>query len=167
MTFLLNPDSRKFIILEEYNTIEIYLVFNLLLNSLPKYISSNSVTEKIEQKSFTHFWTEGFISIQSCKLPTLIDQFTYLGSNISSTESDVNICLVKSWTHIDNLSILCKSDLSNKIKWDFFQTVAVSILLYGWTPWTLTKNLENAWEELHKSATYCFEQILEAIPHKT
>ena len=28
----------------------------------------------------------------------LIDQFTYLGSNISSTESDVNIHIGKAWT---------------------------------------------------------------------
>ena len=40
----------------------------------------------------------------------LVDQFTYLGSNISSTESDVNIQLGKAWTIIDNLSIIWKSD---------------------------------------------------------
>ena len=47
----------------------------------------------------------------------------YLGSCISSTESDVNICLVKVWTASDRLSIIWKSDLSNKIKQDFFQGV--------------------------------------------
>ena len=50
----------------------------------------------------------------------LIDQFTYLGSNISSTERDVNICIEKLWTVIDRLSIIGKYDLSDKIKRDFF-----------------------------------------------
>ena len=69
----------------------------------------------------------------------LVDQFTYLGSNISSTESNVNIDLVKAWTAIDRLTTIWKSDLSN-IKWDFFQAVAVTMLLYGFI-WTLTKQI--------------------------
>ena len=35
----------------------------------------------------------------------LVDNFTYLSSNISSTESDINIGLVKSWTANDRLMI--------------------------------------------------------------
>ena len=57
----------------------------------------------------------------------LVDKFTYLGSSISSTESDVSIHIAKVW--IDRLSILWKFDLSDKIKRDFFQAVVVSILL--------------------------------------
>ena len=34
------------------------------------------------------------------------------------------------------LEIIWKSDLSDKIKRDFFQTVAVSVLLYSGTTWT-------------------------------
>ena len=34
-----------------------------------------------------------------------------------------------------------QSDLSVKIKEDFFQAVAVSILLYGSTTWTVTKQM--------------------------
>ena len=45
-------------------------------------------------------------------------------------------------TAIDRLLIIWKSDLSNKIKQDFFQAVAVSILLYGCTTWSLTKCME-------------------------
>ena len=39
----------------------------------------------------------------------LANPFTYLGINISSTESDVNIG--KAWTAIDSLSIIWKSEL--------------------------------------------------------
>ena len=35
-----------------------------------------------------------------------------------------------------------KSDLTDKIKRSFFQAPVVSILLYGYTTWTLTKRLE-------------------------
>ena len=55
----------------------------------------------------------------------LFDKFTYLGSSVSSTENDVNI--VKVWTAIDRLPIIQKSDLSNKMKQNFFQAVAVSM----------------------------------------
>ena len=40
----------------------------------------------------------------------LHDKFTYLGSNISSSEIDVNILLAKDWTAIDRLLIISKSD---------------------------------------------------------
>ena len=72
----------------------------------------------------------------------MLDQLTFLGSNISSTESDVKICLAKTWTTIDRLSVTCKSDLPDKIKRDFFHAVAVSILLYGCTIRTQTKSIE-------------------------
>ena len=57
-----------------------------------------------------HTWGEPLI---------LVDKFMYLGSSISSTESDVNIRLAKAWTAIDRLSIIWKSGLSDKIKRDF------------------------------------------------
>ena len=72
----------------------------------------------------------------------LVDKFTYQGSSVSSTEKDIDTRLTKAWTAIDKLSIIWKSDLTDKIKHSFFQTAVVSILLYGCTTWTLTKRLE-------------------------
>ena len=46
----------------------------------------------------------------------LVNQCTYLSSNISSTERDVNICWAKVWNTIGRL---LKSDLSDIIKLDF------------------------------------------------
>ena len=40
------------------------------------------------------------------------------------------------------VSIIWKSDLTDKMKRSFFQAAVVSILLYGCTTWTLTKRLE-------------------------
>ena len=72
----------------------------------------------------------------------LVDKFTYLGSSISSTEKDIDTRLTKAWTDIDRLSIIWKSDLTDKMKRIFFQEAVVSIVLYGCTTWTLTKRLE-------------------------
>ena len=72
----------------------------------------------------------------------LVDKFTYLGSSVSSTEKDIDTRLTKAWTAIDRLSIIWKSDLTDKMKRNFFQAAVVSILLYGCTTWTLTKRLE-------------------------
>ena len=72
----------------------------------------------------------------------LVDKFTYLGSSVPSTEKNINTQLTKAWTPIDNLSIIWKSYLTDKMKRSFFQAAVVSILLYGCTAWTLTKWLE-------------------------
>ena len=72
----------------------------------------------------------------------LVDKFTYLGSSVSSTEKDIDIRLTKAWAAIDRLSIIWKSDLTDKMKRSFFQAAVLSILLYGCTTWTLTKRLE-------------------------
>ena len=50
--------------------------------------------------------------------------------------------LTKAWTAIDKLSVIWKSDLTDKMKRSFFQAAVVSILLYGCTTWTLTKRIE-------------------------
>ena len=72
----------------------------------------------------------------------LVDKFTYLGSSITSTEKDIYTRLTKAWTAINRLSIIWKSDLTDKMKRSFYQAAVVSILLYGCTTWTLTKRLE-------------------------
>ena len=72
----------------------------------------------------------------------LIDKFTYLGSSVSSTETDIDTRLTKVWIAINRLTVIQKPDLTDKIKGSFFQAAIVSILLYGCTTWTLTKRLE-------------------------
>ena len=72
----------------------------------------------------------------------LVDKFTYLGSSVSSTEKDIDTRLAKAWTANDRLSVIWKSDVTDKVKRSFFQAAVVSILLYGGTTWTLTKWME-------------------------
>ena len=72
----------------------------------------------------------------------LVDKFTYLGSSVSLTETDINMRLAKTWTAIDSLSVIWKSGLTDKIKHSLFRAAVVSILLYRCTTWTLTKKLD-------------------------
>ena len=72
----------------------------------------------------------------------LVDKFTYLESSVESTEKDIETRLTKAWIAINRLSIIWKSDLTDKMKRSFFQAAVTSILLYGCTTWTLTKRLE-------------------------
>ena len=90
----------------------------------------------------------------------LVDKFTYLRSSVSSTEKDIDTRLTKAWTAIDKLSIIWKSDLTDKMKCSFFQAMVVSILLYGCTTSTLTKQLE-------KKLDSNYTRMLQAILNKS
>ena len=90
----------------------------------------------------------------------LVDRFTYLGSSVSSTEKDIDTRLTKAWTAIDRLSIIWKSDLTDKMKHSFFQAAVMLILLYGCTTWTLTKRLE-------KKLDSNYTRMLRAILNKS
>ena len=80
----------------------------------------------------------------------LVDKFTYLESSVSLTEKDIDTRLTKAWTANDRLSIIWKSDQTDKMKRSFFRAAVVSILLYGCTTLTLTKRLgEKARQQLH------------------
>ena len=90
----------------------------------------------------------------------LVDKFTYLGSNVASTEKDIDTRLTKAWTAINRLSIIWKSDLTDKMKRSFSQAAVASILLYGCTTWTLTKQLE-------KKLDGNYTRMLQAILNKS
>ena len=90
----------------------------------------------------------------------LVDKFTYLGSNVSSTENNIGTRLMKAWTAINRLLIIWKSNLTDKMKCSFFQAAVVSILLYGCTTWMLTKRLE-------KKLDGNYTRMLQAILNKS
>ena len=50
----------------------------------------------------------------------LVDKFTFLGSSVASTEKDIDTRLTKAWTAMNRLSIIWKSDLTDKMKRNFF-----------------------------------------------
>ena len=112
-----------------------------LLHSLERAtagIGLHVIAHKTEYMCFN----KTYISTLNGSSLKLVDKFTYLGSSVSSTETDINTRLAKAWTANDRLSVIWKSDLTDKIKQSFLQAAVVSILLYGCTTWTLTKRME-------------------------
>ena len=107
-----------------------------------------------------YFNQTGDISTLNGSTLKLVDEFTYLGSSVSSTEIDIKTWLAKAWTAIDKLLVIWKLDLTDKRKHNFFQAAIVSILLYGCTSWTLTK-----WMEKKLDGNYT--RILRAILNKS
>ena len=86
------------------------------------------------------------ISTQNGSSLKLVDKFTYRWNSVSSTETDINTWLVKAWAAIDRLSVIWKSDQTDKMKRSFFRLVVVSIMLYGCTTLTLTKSIEKKFD---------------------
>ena len=113
-----------------------------LLHSLERAVAGIGLHVNADKTEYMCFNQKGNISTLNGSSLKLVDKFTYLRSNVSSTETDLNTRLAKAWTAIDRLSVIWKSDLTDKIKRCFFQAAVVSILLYGCTTWTLTKRME-------------------------
>ena len=95
-------------------------------------------------QKYQHFREESvrdiYIYKEACSFVhwSLYIMFNYVSayictSSVSSTEKDIDTRLTKAWTATDRLSIMRKSDLTDKMKRSFFQAAIVSILLYGCT----------------------------------
>ena len=113
-----------------------------LLHSLERAAAGIGLHVNAHKTEFMCFNQKGDISTLDRTSLKLVDKFTYRGSSVSSTEKDIDTRLTKAWTAIDRLSIIWKSDLTDKMKRSFFQAAVMSILLYGCTTWMLTKRLE-------------------------
>ena len=113
-----------------------------LLHSLKRAAAGISLHVNAHKTEYMCYNQTGDISTLDRTSLKLVDKFTYLGSSASSTEKDIDTRLTRVWTAIDRLSIIWKSDLTDKMKGSFFQAAVVSILLYGCATWTLTKRLE-------------------------
>ena len=115
-----------------------------LLHSLEKAASAISFHVNAYKIKYMIFYynQRGNIFTLKGRSQKQVDKFTYLRSSVSSTENDISTRLPKAWSAIVRFSVIWKSDLSDKIKLNFFQTAVVSILLYGCTIWRLTKRIE-------------------------
>ena len=128
-----------------------------LLHSLERATAGIGLHVNAQKTEYMCYNQTGDISTLDGTSLKLVDKFTYQGSSVSLTEKDIDTRLTKTWTAIDRLSIIWKSDLTDKIKHSFFQAAVVSILLYGCTTWTLTKRLE---KKLDGNYTRTLRQIL-------
>ena len=101
-----------------------------LLHSLKQTAASIGLHVNANQTEYMCFNQTGDISTLNGSPLKRVEKFTHLGSSVSSTETDINTRLAKAWTAIDRLSVIWKSDLTDKMKRSFFQAAVVSILLY-------------------------------------
>ena len=113
-----------------------------LLHSLERAAASIGLYVNAHKTEYMCYNQTGDISTLEGTPLKLVDKFTYLGSSVESTEKDIETRLTKAWIAINRLSIIWKSDLTDKMKRSFFQAAVTSILLYGCTTLTLTKRLE-------------------------
>ena len=113
-----------------------------LLHSLEQADAGIGLHVNAHKTEYICFNQTGDISTLEGTSLKMVNKLTYLGSSVSSTEKDIDTWLTKTWTAIDRLSIIWKSDMTDKMKHSFFPAAVVSILLYGCTTWTQTKRLE-------------------------
>ena len=131
-----------------------------LLHSMERAAAGIGLHFNAHKMEYMCFNQAGYNSILNHSSLKLVEKFPYLGSNISSTETDNNRRLAKTWKAMDSLSVIWKSDLTDKIKRSFYQAAVVSILIYRCTRWTLTK-----WMEKKLEGNYT--RILRAILNKS
>ena len=105
----------------------------ILLHRLKRAAAGIGLHVNAHKMKYMCFNQRGDISTINDGSLKLVDKFNYLGSSVSSTETDINTRLAKAWTAIDSLSVIWKSGLTDKMKLSLFQAVVVSILLYGRT----------------------------------
>ena len=103
------------------------------LHSLERAAAGIGLHVDAHKAGYMCFNQTGDISTLNGSSLKLVDKFTYLGSSVSSTETGIDTRLKKAWTAINRLSVIWKSDQTDKMKRSFFQAAIVSILLYGCT----------------------------------
>ena len=113
-----------------------------LLYSLERAGTGIGLHVNAHKTEYMCFNQRGGISTLNGSSLKLVNKFTYPRSSLSSIETDINTRLANAWTAIDSRSVIWKSDLTDKIKRNFFQAAIVSVLLYRCTTWTLAKCME-------------------------
>ena len=71
----------------------------------------------------------------SWKSLNTVDEFKYLGSNITDSKNDFNIRRALAWSACNKLHLIWKSDISKDTKLAFFQASVESILLGDAETW--------------------------------
>ena len=86
-----------------------------LLHSLERVAAGIGLYVNAHKTEYMCYNQTGDITTLDGASLKLVDKFTYLGSSVSSTEKDIDTRLTKAWTAIDRLSIIWKSDLTDKM----------------------------------------------------
>ena len=106
------------------NAEELVLLTNTLATAELQRYRIDQVSEDIMQNGKANITEYIYLKKEGAIRTLKLVEHFYLDSYITSTESDVSICLVTAWNAFDWLLIIRKSDQSDKIKRDFFWAVA-------------------------------------------
>jgi len=88
----------------------------------------------------------------------IVDDFKYLGSTVASSYNDFKRRRGIAWSQFWKLEKVWRSTkISLKLKLRLFDSLIISILLYGAESWTTTQQLKN---ELNSFGTSCYRIIL-------
>ncbi len=101
-----------------------------LLHSLERAAAGIGLHINAHKTEYMCFNQAGDISTLEGTSLKLVDKFTNLGSSVSSTEKDIDTRLTKTWTAIDKLSVIWKSDLTDYM--NSFLLVYCVVCLVGW-----------------------------------
>ena len=85
-----------------------------LLHSLERAACDIGLYVNADKTEYICFNQRGDISTLNGSSLKLVDKFTYLGSSVSSTETDINRLRAKARTATDRVSVRWKSDLTDK-----------------------------------------------------
>ena len=81
-----------------------------LLANLEQAVDGISLRVNANKIEYTYFNKKGNITLNGGSLK-LVDKLIYFWSSVSSTENYISMLLAKSWTAIDRLSIIWKSNM--------------------------------------------------------
>ena len=101
-----------------------------LLHSLERAAASIGHHVNAHKTEYMCFNQRGDISTLNGIFLKQVDKFIYLGSSVSSIETDINTRLAKVWIVIDRLSVIWKSELTDKIKCTFFSSSRIDTAIW-------------------------------------
>ena len=138
-----------------------------LLHSLERAaadIGFHIIVHKTEYMCFNQ--TGDISTLNDCSLK-LVHKFTYIGSSVSSTETDINTRLAKAETTNDSLSVTWKSDLTEWNKTQFLPSSS-RVDTAVWMHYMDANQTyrEKALLQLHKNAASNIEHVLDTISQK-
>ena len=101
-----------------------------LLHSLERAAGAISLHVNADKTKYMCFNQRGNVSTLNGGPLKLVDKSTCLGNTVSSTNQDISTWLAKAWTTSDRLSVIWKSDLTDKIKCIFPSSVRVDTAIW-------------------------------------
>ena len=101
-----------------------------LLCSLKRAAAGIGLHINVHKTEYTCFNQRGDISTLNGSSLKLVDKFTSPGSSVSSTETDIHMQRARAWTAIDELLVIWKPDLTDKMKRSFFPSSGHVITAY-------------------------------------